>query len=373
MRERPSVERTTRLEVVGGGLATDAAGEILEAMLDGWRAQQLSRNLSFATISAGERVVRRFAQHSGGYPWGWSPADLERWVGDLRTRDGRARSTVRAYELSVGAFLAYVCDPAYGWAQRCLDRFGRHPVQICSSANLAVHSTEQEARPDRRPLTRQECQALFDAADARVEAIARLARKGWAPAVRDATMLKVAYAFGLRRRELVMLEVSDFAPNPKAPEFGDFGVCSVRYGKASKGSPPRRRGVLTVMGWSVEVLEEWARQILPRWRPDASGGGLWPSERHPRVSEDRLNAAFAAAAAEAGLAPGLSPHCLRHSYVTHLVEDGYDALFVQQQVGHQHASTTALYTAVSSDYRTRVLRSALDKAVARAAEGEDRS
>jgi site-specific recombinase XerD len=54
------------------------------------------------------------------------------------------------------------------------------------------------------------------------------------------------------------------------------------------------------------------------------------------------------------------------TYGTHLVEDGFDALFVQQQVGHEHSSTTSLYTAVSSDYRTRMLRTALDGAVARA-------
>ena len=58
----------------------------------------------------------------------------------------------------------------------------------------------------------------------------------------------------------------------------------------------------------------------------------------------------------------LHPHCLRHSYVTHLIEDGFDPLFVQQQVGHRWGSTTALYTGVSGDYRNRVLRHALDDA-----------
>jgi integrase/recombinase XerC len=162
-------------------------------------------------------------------------------------------------------------------------------------------------------------------------------------------------------RELLMLERCDFSPNPKAAEFGAFGVCQVRYGKTANGSPPRRRGVLTVMDWSVEVIAEWVEEVLPAWRPDSVG--LWPSERHLRVSEDRLNAAFAQAAADAGLPRGLSPHCLRHSYVSHLIEDGFDALFVQQQVGHRHSSTTAIYTAVSSDYRTRMLRAALDKMI----------
>lgn len=62
--------------------------------------------------------------------------------------------------------------------------------------------------------------------------------------------------------------------------------------------------------------------------------------------------------------PVLHPHCLRHSYVTHLIEDGFDPLFVQQQVGHRWGSTTALYTGVSGDYRNRVLRHALDEAFA---------
>ena len=181
-------------------------------------------------------------------------------------------------------------------------------------------------------------------------------------------MLKVTYAFGLRRRELLMLELHDFGPNPKAPEFGGFGACHVRWGKASRGSPPRRRSVLTVMPWSAEVLEEWVTAAWPQMR-HGSAVGLWPSERAPRVSADRFNAAFTQAAADAGL----GPHCLRHSYVTHLIEDGYDALFVQQQAGHEYASTTAIYTSVWSDYRTRTLRAALDRAVNRHhEEGGDR-
>ncbi|MGH9262361.1 MAG: hypothetical protein ACRD08_21075, partial [Acidimicrobiales bacterium] len=51
-------------------------------------------------------------------------------------------------------------------------------------------------------------------------------------------------------------------------------------------------------------------------------------------------------------------------YVTHLIEDGFDPLFVQQQVGHSPAATTAIYTSVSTDYRNRVLRQALDRAFA---------
>jgi site-specific recombinase XerD len=69
---------------------------------------------------------------------------------------------------------------------------------------------------------------------------------------------------------------------------------------------------------------------------------------------------FAACRAALGFPGGLDFHSLRRSYVTHLIEDGWDPLFVQHQAGHRHASTTAIYTCVSSDFRTRTLRRALD-------------
>ncbi|HAM00763.1 MAG TPA: integrase [Acidimicrobiaceae bacterium] len=364
-------EQRARLRVVGEEPEDSPEAALFEEMVDGWRAQRLARNLSFATVDSGARVVRRFQKATGTYPWCWSPSDLEHFMAVLRSDEGLAHSTVRNYGLLIGGFLSYVCDPVYGWDTVCLEHFGTHPIQIASRANLAAHSVDAEAAPSRRPLTKGECQALFDAADDRAAAVRHREVKGFVPAFRDATMLKVAYGWGLRRRELLMLERADFGPNPRAPEFGAFGLCQVRFGKAANGSPPRRRGVLTVMAWSAEVMAEWVDEVLPFWRPDCSG--LWPSERHDRVSEDRLNAAFQAAAADAGLPGGLSPHCLRHSYVSHLIEDGYDPLFVQQQVGHRHSSTTSLYTAVSSDYRTRVLRAALDKIMtASDAEGDER-
>jgi len=52
-----------------------------------------------------------------------------------------------------------------------------------------------------------------------------------------------------------------------------------------------------------------------------------------------------------------------HSYITHLIEDGWDAKFVQDQAGHDYASTTSLYTGVSSDFRTRTLRRVLDRTI----------
>jgi integrase/recombinase XerC len=69
----------------------------------------------------------------------------------------------------------------------------------------------------------------------------------------------------------------------------------------------------------------------------------------------------------AGLPRELSVHCLRHSFVSHQIEDGVDPLFVQQQAGHSWGSTTAVYTTVGADARQRMLSVAL----ARAFDGDD--
>ncbi|MBV9192648.1 MAG: tyrosine-type recombinase/integrase [Solirubrobacterales bacterium] len=69
---------------------------------------------------------------------------------------------------------------------------------------------------------------------------------------------------------------------------------------------------------------------------------------------------FAELRDEAGLPGELTPHCLRHSYVTHLAELGYADRFIQDQVGHSHSATTAIYLSVSDDFKNRMVRSALD-------------
>ena len=212
--------------------------------------------------------------------------------------------------------------------------------------------------PDRRPLTRVELQAFFDAAEDRVEHVAAAGRKGWLACFRDATMFKVCYAFGLRRREVAMLDVADVTANAAAPQLGALGVCQVRYGKAMRGCPPRRRAVAAVMPWAVESLEQYLADVRARYGA-AAHPALWLTERSGRISTRQVDDRFALWRSAAGLPGELSVHCLRHSYISHLIEDGVDPLFVQQQAGHSWASTTAVYTHVGSDAKNRTLRQAL--------------
>jgi site-specific recombinase XerD len=335
---------------------------VFEAMLAGWQAQQRSRYLRPATIEDALRLVRRFARFTNEYPWRWTPIDVEDWTSELVSEPQPiAHSTVRAYQQTLARFLDYLVDRRYGWVAGCEQRFGGAPVQICHEWNTVAHRADYEGRPGNRPFTREELQRFFDYADEQVDRARRLGLKGWLAAFRDATLFKCAYAWGLRRTETARLDVCDFTRNPAAPEFGPFGMPSVRWGKASRGGPPRRRNVCTVFAWAAEAIEQYVREVRPHYGQDAHPA-LWLTERGGRVSGEHINERFAAYRQALGLAPELGPHCLRHSYVTHLIEDGFDALFVQQQVGHAWASTTALYTGVSGDFKNRVLRAALDRA-----------
>lgn len=193
-------------------------------------------------------------------------------------------------------------------------------------------------------MTTDELERFFDAADARVETIVRTRRKGAPSALRDAQIFKTIYAFGLRRVEVVGLDIADLRPNPRAPQFGTFDAVYVRHGKGTRGTGPRRRTVLTVpeLGWVVEGLTQWVDLARPRVLGDWSSDVLWPTERCTRVSTRYLNLRFADLRDQVGLPTELTPHALRHTYVTNLIEWGYSEKFVQDQVGHAYASTTAI-------------------------------
>lgn len=343
--------------------------QVFEAMLAGWGMQQRSRFLAEVTVSQRLGLLRRFQRYTNAYPWQWSAQDVEEFTTTSIAERGLAHSTVRFQHVTLRLFMDYLVDARYGWGAECEARFEAAPTQVCYEWNTVAHLGGYEGRPGNRPLTPGELQALLDHADAEVAAIRGRGRKGWLPAFRDATVLKVLFAWGLRRREGARLDRADLRRNPKAPEFGNFGVVQVRWGKASRGGPPRRRSVLTVYDWAVEVLEEYLVEVRPRF--GVAHDGLWPTERGGRLALGAIDARFARYRDAIGLPPELGPHCLRHSYATQLTEDGWDPLFVQRQLGHAWASTTALYTGVSASYQNQMLRSVLDRRIDPAAAREE--
>ncbi|MFI5664834.1 tyrosine-type recombinase/integrase [Streptomyces sp. NPDC051684] len=342
----------------------DPEATVFLAMLEGWARQQRARFLQESgTITPRLALLRRFADFTGLYPWQWTPAEAEAFISHLRSGVRPIMvSTARGYEISIQMFCAFVSDPRYGWPEECERRFGAVPQQVFHEWNTVLHVAEYEGDPRRRPLHYDEVQALFDAADGRVEQIRARRVKGVLPAMRDAALVKTLYAFGLRRQESVGLDLVDFRRVPRTARFGQFGAVYVRFGKASRGGAAKRRTVLLVpeMDWVVPVLEQWVGEVRPLLRP-GSHPALWVTERGGRLHRRSVNDAFATLRGLAGLPAELDPHCLRHSYVTHLAEFDYPEKFVQDQVGHLHASTTALYMGVSDEYRTRLLRRALSE------------
>ena len=359
---RVDIEGAAHLVLQSNVRALDAHQALFDAMLRGWSVQQKSRRLAQGTIDDRLRVIRRFAEFTNEFPWQWTPRDVEDWTVSLISgRRPMSHSTTRTYQQGLAMFLDYLCDARYGWQLECEDRFGTYPVQVCTEWNTRQHLADYEGRPGNRPFTRDELQTFFDYADDQVERVRREGRKGWVAAFRDATLFKVAYAWGLRRREVARLDLADCGRNAEAPLLGRYGMLSVRWGKASRGGPPRRRTVCSVMPWAAAAVEEYVEEVRPLYGHPRHPA-LWPTERGGRVASEYVSHRFADYRNELGLPEELGPHCLRHSYVTHLIEDGYDAMFVQHQVGHLWGSTTALYTGVSSDYKNRLVKAALDRA-----------
>lgn len=369
---RGDLAGAAHLELVSGVVQLRPEDAMLEAMLKGWRAQQAARGLQEDSIGARERLMRRFGEFTNEYPWNWEPSHVDEWSLSLTAEHQLAPSTIRSYQCSLRQFNTFLCDNRYGWVAACQQEFGAqaYPVAIVHEWNTIPHLNDYEGDPEARPFTREELQRFLNFADEQVDRAVRAKRKGALAAYRDATLFKVLYGWGLRRTESSKLDVVDFGRNPAAPEFGRFGMLNVRYGKAKRGQPPRRRNVASVMGWAVEAVVDYVENIRPRFGcPEHPA--LWVTERGGRIKPAEINARFVAYRDALGLPQALVPHSMRHSYVSHLTENGVDRRFIQCQVGHEVDSSTAVYTHVSSDFLNTALRKALAPALGDGSVGKE--
>ena len=124
-------------------------------MLDGWRNQQLARNLALSTVEKWSGRLRAFFALSGAYPWDWLPQHADEWFGDLRSVRRVAHSTMWSYQDALRSFCAYVSDPAYDWTAECEQRFGMHRSRSCTSgtAPCTSRTTSSARRSARSPST----------------------------------------------------------------------------------------------------------------------------------------------------------------------------------------------------------------------------
>jgi len=260
---------TAALMLVDGATPLRAEPALFEAMLEGWRRQQVSRRLGSSIIDRRERVVRRFAAFTQGWPWRWREDQVEAWSAS----GGWAHSSVRSYQSALACFLAFVCDPRYGWVAECERRVGAAPRQVCHEWNTAIHVADYEGRPQRRPLSRAELQAFFDVGDDRVERAGRSGRKGWWRrfAIRRCSRWSTGGGCGGPRRRCLIS--STCPPTRRRRSWVGWGVsCPLRQGDA--WSPPRRRAVATVMPWAVEALEQYLAEVRPRYGCVGASGAV---------------------------------------------------------------------------------------------------
>jgi len=173
---------------------------MIEAMLRGWRAQQIGRGLRDRTVVVRERLVRQFVEFTNEYPWQWTAAHVDEWSLSMTSERHLAPSTIRGYQMDLRLFTEYLTDNArYGWVSACEREFGSgvHPVPVVHEWNSVAHLSSYEGSPEARPFSRDELQRFIDYADDQVDRAVRAKRKGALAAYRDATLFKVIYGWGL--------------------------------------------------------------------------------------------------------------------------------------------------------------------------------
>lgn len=164
--------------------------------------------------------------------------------------------------------------------------------------------------------------------------------------LRDRAMFELAYSAGLRAEELVRLDLGDL--DPDAEELRVHGK-GARTRIVPAGEPAWK---------SLEAYAARARPFL-----DSSGdGALFLSKSGRRLSTSDVRRRLGVALRRAAVQSGVTPHTLRHSFATHLLEGGADLRTIQELLGHASISTTQTYTRVES----RRLRRAYARAHPRA-------
>lgn len=167
-------------------------------------------------------------------------------------------------------------------------------------------------------------------------------------ALRDRALLEVLYGTGARISEAVGLDIDDL-------DTVDHTV--LLRGKGGKDR------LVPVGAYALDAVDSY----LTRGRPElvgrgAGGPALFLNSRGGRLSRQSAWAVLAKAADRAGVTTAVSPHTLRHSFATHLLDGGADVRVVQELLGHASVTTTQIYTLVTVDNLREVFATAHPRA-----------
>ncbi|HEY4615387.1 MAG TPA: site-specific tyrosine recombinase XerD [Citricoccus sp.] len=194
-----------------------------------------------------------------------------------------------------------------------------------------------------------------------------------AAGLRDRALLEFLYATGARISEAVGLDVDDVVGavrSGREPEAGagsdsgsgsGTGAAVVRlFGKGSK------ERIVPLGSYAAAAIEAWLVRGRPAFaaRSGAGGPALFLNQRGGRLSRQSAWTILKKAAERAGIEGEVSPHTLRHSFATHLLEGGADVRVVQELLGHASVTTTQVYTLVTADTLREVYAAAHPRALA---------
>ncbi|MEW5989787.1 MAG: tyrosine recombinase [Chloroflexota bacterium] len=313
---------------------------------------------------------------------GHSGRALERFLRSLAARDASPH-TIRAYETAVGTYLAWLVEREVDWRSpsrshlrtylaRLSGATARSSVAQRLAAIRAFHrfaarsglaagdpwgaiSTPRLPRRLPRVLELEQVDRLLAAVDAELAAAAErgaAAPTATAIALRDRAIVETAYAAGLRISELAAAEL---------------GLLDLRRGEIRVMGKGRKERVGLLGRPAIRALVTYLDEARPVLLALRASSGPVPSVvflnhhgeglgvRGLRYRIDRLCRA-------AGLPLGVSPHTLRHSFATHLLDGGADLRVVQELLGHESLATTQVYTHVSPARLRSAYRSAHPRA-----------
>jgi integrase/recombinase XerD len=166
-------------------------------------------------------------------------------------------------------------------------------------------------------------------------------------AKRDQAMLEIMYASGMRVSEMVNLDLSDVDTN--SGFVRPFG----------KGKKER---MVPIYPGAARLLSDYISGVRPRFVRNGQEKALFVNQRGDRLTRQGMWQILRGYARQAGLEHRVTPHTLRHSFATHMLNGGADLRSVQELLGHANISTTQIYTHLTSDH----IRRAYDKAHPRA-------
>jgi integrase/recombinase XerD len=276
--------------------------------------------------------------------------DLRRYLGHLAQQDVQDPAGIG--EAAVSGFLMALREGdaehpplSAGSAARALvavrgfHRFAvREGLTELDPAAAVRPPTTAKRLPKALPLS--DIEAILDAAGA----------PGTSLALRDRALLEVLYGTGARISEAVGLDLDDLDPGE--------GTVLLR----GKGGKER---IVPVGSFAREAVEAYA----VRARPELAGVGrgtaaLFLNARGGRLSRQSAWTVLTKAAERAGVTAEVSPHTLRHSFATHLLDGGADVRVVQELLGHASVTTTQVYTLVTVDSLREVYATAHPRALA---------